>query len=305
MHWINRVRAVARGLWLGNVCGLQSGGPKSPKLSRFSIRCGRFPSLVAVAFALCFISSATAQQAVAQQTPVPPAVPQPPSTPLPLPPPPPLSRATIPPAAQPRVPELRFVVALDPAHGGADSGALLAADNPEKNYTLTLAVHLRVLLNARGISSFLTRDGDAALNSDARATVANHAHAAACILLHATSTGNGVHLFTSSLPMQGQQLSRDPRRTFLPWQTAQASYGTESLRLESDVNAALTSQHVPVLLDRTSLAPLDSLACPAVAVEIAPLDANTPVTDAVYQQKVAQALAASLVAWRSDWSLQP
>lgn len=100
-------------------------------------------------------------------------------------------------------------------------------------------------------------------------------------------------------------MSQNPRRSFLPWQTAQASYGTESLRLESDVNAALTSKHVPALLDRTALMPLDSLACPAVAVEIAPLDANTPLTDAAYQQKIAQALAAAMVAWRNDWRLQP
>ena len=215
-----------------------------------------------------------------------------------------MAQAPIPPPAQPRVPELRFVVVVDPAHGGGDNGALLAAGNPEKNYTLELAVRLHVLLNARGIHSILTRDNDATLDNNARATIANHTHGAACVLLHATSTGNGVHLFTSSLPVATQQIPRDPRRAFLPWGTAQASYGTESLRLESDINGALTSQHMPVLLDRTSLAPLDSLACPAVAIEIAPLDANTPVSDAVYQQKIARALAAALIAWQSDWRLQ-
>ncbi len=261
-------------------------------------RAGRFPFLAALAFLLCFISAARAQQTPAQ-----PALPQPPSTPLPQPPIPPQTKPPIPPAVQWRAPELRFVVMLDPAHGGADNGALLAAGMPEKNYTLALAVRLHVLLNARGIRSALTRDSDATVENNARAVTANRAHAAACILLHATSTGNGVHLFTSSLPAIGQPASS--RRAFLPWQRAQASYGTESLRLESDVNAALTRQHVPVLLDKTSLAPLDSLACPAVAVEIAPLDANTPLTDNSYQEKIAQALAAALVSWRSDWRLQP
>jgi N-acetylmuramoyl-L-alanine amidase len=181
---------------------------------------------------------------------------------------------------------------------------MLSAGAPEKNFTLALAVRIRVLLNARGIYSTLTRDSDATAGNDARAVIANRDHAAACILLHASSTGNGVHLFTSSLPA-ARPVSQDPRRTFLPWQKAQASYGTESLRLESDINQALTTAHMPALLDKTMLAPLDNLACPAVAVEVAPLDANTPLTNSAYQEKIAQALAAAMTAWRNDWRLQP
>lgn len=201
--------------------------------------------------------------------------------------------------------QLPFLVLLDPGHGGSDTGALLPGDVPEKTYTLALAARLRALLNAHGIHSVSTRDADATLDNVSRATIANRAQARACILLHATSTGNGVHLFTSSLPASGPPLAANPRRSFLPWQTAQASYGTESLRLESEINTALTGLHIPVLIDRTSMMPLDSLACPAVAVEIAPLDADTPLADLGYQQKIAQALAASLLAWRSDGRLQP
>lgn len=179
---------------------------------------------------------------------------------------------------------------------------MLNAATAEKSYTLTLAIELHAALNARGIRSILTRDSDVALDNTARATIANRSHASACILLHATSTGNGVHLFTSSLPAAAVP---DPRRVFLPWQTAQAAYETSSLRLESDVDAALTQQHIPALLARTSLMPLDSMTCPAVAIEIAPLDVNTPLSDPGYQQKIVDALGAALVAWRSDWRLQP
>jgi N-acetylmuramoyl-L-alanine amidase len=172
----------------------------------------------------------------------------------------------------------------------------------EKSYTLALAEQLRAALNARGIRTILTRTSDVALDNDARATTANHSHASACISLHATSTGNGVHLFTSSLPAVTEA---DPRRAFLPWQTAQAAYETSSLRLESDVDAAMTQQHIPVLIARTSIQPLDSMACPAIDIEVAPLDANTPLSDPGYQQKVVGALDAALVAWRSDWRQQP
>ena len=212
------------------------------------------------------------------------------------------AQTNIPAATQPRPTELRFLVLLDPAHGGTDMGAMLDPATPEKNYTLALAMQLRAALNARGIRSILTRTSDVAVDSDARATLANHSRASACISLHATSTGNGVHLFTSSLPPLTEAA---PRRAFLPWQTAQAAYETSSLRLESDVDAAMTQQHIPVLLARTSIPPLDSMACPAVDVEVAPLDVNTPLSNAGYQQKVVDALDVALVAWRSDWRQQP
>jgi N-acetylmuramoyl-L-alanine amidase len=179
---------------------------------------------------------------------------------------------------------------------------MLNPTTPEKTYTLALAEQLRAVLNAHGIRTILTRTSDIALDNDARATTANHSHASACLSLHATSTGNGIHLFTSSLPPVTEA---DPRRAFLPWQTAQAAYETSSLRLESNVDAAMTQQHIPVLIARTSIQPLDSMACPAVDIEVAPIDANTPLSDRGYQQKVVVALDAALVAWRSDWRQHP
>lgn len=213
------------------------------------------------------------------------------------------SQPPLPPPISPR-PELRFAVVLDPAHGGSDTGAMMD-ETPEKSYTLALALRLHVLLKRDGVHTTLTRESDVSIDNTARAAIANHAYAAACILLHATNTGNGVHLFTSSLPPAGKQILADMHRSFLPWQTAQASYNTESLRLESEINSAFAQQHVPALLDRTSLMPLDSLACPAVAVEVAPMDANTALTDPAYQEKLAQALEKAIISWRGDWRLQP
>ncbi len=115
----------------------------------------------------------------------------------------------IPPAAR-NQPELRFVIVLDPAHGGTDNGAMLAVNSPEKNYTLALAVRIHVLLNAREFHSILTRDADTTVDEyllALRRPISSHA--AACILLHATSTGNGVHLFTSSLAAAGKKISAE------------------------------------------------------------------------------------------------
>ncbi len=296
MHWINRIQRAASG---HSPAGMRTTAALCQTASR-----QRRSKIYGAALITTIFLPGHFVAANARQTSVPAATPATQSTspqtgqtqPITTP---------IPPATPPHPPELRFLVVLDPAHGGADNGALLAPASPEKNYTLALAIRLHAILNAHGIRSIFTRDADTAVDPAARAVTANRAHAAACILLHATSTGNGVHLFTSSLSDAGQQITRNPRRAFLPWRTAQASYGTESLRLESDINAALADQHIPALLDRTPLAPLDNLACPAVAVEVAPLDSNTRLTDPAYQQKIAQSLAAALAQWRSDWRQQP
>lgn len=188
-----------------------------------------------------------------------------------------------------------YIVLIDPAHGGSDSGAMLKSGEPEKEATLRLALGLRALLQARGIHTELTRTADASVDATARAARANRSRAAACVVLHATSSGTGVHLFTSSLAA-----AHTAPRGFLPWQTAQASYIPQSLRLESTLNEALSSRHLPVLLERTFLKPLDNMACPAVAVEVAPLSASAPVGNPQYRDSVLEALAAALTSWRTD-----
>jgi N-acetylmuramoyl-L-alanine amidase len=206
------------------------------------------------------------------------------------------------PAAAPR--PNRFVVVLDAAHGGDDSGAQLDNAVAEKTVTLALSVQLRSLLAARGFAVVTTRESNVDVAPDARAQVANHVPAVACVSLHASMTGSGVHIFVSSLP------ATVPTR-FLAWKTAQSAYLTRSLKLASTVNSALEhssdsgSGAVPVLLARTSLAGVDSMACPAVAVELAPIrdtdrTITTQVTDSGYQAQVAQALAAALLAWRTE-----
>jgi N-acetylmuramoyl-L-alanine amidase len=84
----------------------------------------------------------------------------------------------------------------------------------------------------------------------------------------------------------------------------------QSLRLSSEINSALGHAAVPVTLGRTSLQPMDSFACPAVAVEIAPLVGGnttkaTPLTDVSYQNRIIDALTAALTQWKNDWRQQP
>lgn len=191
----------------------------------------------------------------------------------------------------------RFVVVLDAAHGGDDAGGRLGSE-AEKAYTLALGIRLRSLLMARGFGVVTTRESDATLEPDSRAQIANHANAQACISLHAAESGSGVHLFVSSLaPVQ------DAR--FLPWKTAQAAWIMRSLSFAGVVNSALSHATVHVTLGRTALPGIDSMSCPAVAIEVAPersTDAQGPASldDPDYQARVVDALAAALVEWRSQ-----
>jgi N-acetylmuramoyl-L-alanine amidase len=201
----------------------------------------------------------------------------------------------------------RFVVLLDAAHGGAETGARLR-DQPdqllEKDLVLALSVRLRSVLTAHGIAVVTTRETDTNPAPDSRAAVANRAHASACLLLHATASGTGVHLYTSAL----QQTA--PPAGLRPWATAQAAFLTQSLKLSSDLNAALGHASIPVTLGSVSLQPVDNMACPAVILEVAPLiprrgKAGAAVGDQAYQTRLVDAVGGALEQWRADWKTQP
>lgn len=217
--------------------------------------------------------------------------------------------------APPRAPaplpvaESRFVVVLDAAHGGTDGGARLGKNLLEKNLTLALAQHLQALLRQQGIVVTMTRNGDVDLPALNRAEIMNHAQPAVCLVIHATATGSGVHLFTSSLsapqPAAAGSPAPNPPSGFPAWETAQAGSITDSLKLESELDAALVHAEIPVTMGRASVAPMDNLVCPAVAVELAPLaPGNTTkgraITDERYEKTVEGALAAAIGSWRAD-----
>lgn len=198
----------------------------------------------------------------------------------------------------------RNVIVLDAAHGGVDSGSRIGDSTLEKDVTLALAFRLRSLLAARGFTVVMTRESDAAVKAgappagntaltlDDRAGIANHARAAACLLLHATGAGEGVHLYSSELdPVPAEA-------AVLPWLTAQAAWVTRSAELKGRLGAALKRADVALVSSQASVRPLDSLTCPAVVVELAPVgDDRNSVNDSDYQQRVAEALAGALIFW--------
>jgi len=191
-----------------------------------------------------------------------------------------------------------------------DSGSRIGDSTLEKDVTLALAFKLRSLLQARGLTVVLTRDNDSPmepnspanpLTLDDRAGAGNHARAAACLLLHATGSGTGVHLYTSELD------ATEGEAAVPPWLSAQAPWVPQSQKLEKQLGTALTRARIPLIASAASVRPVDSLTCPALVLELAPSDgddANT-INDSGYQQHVAEAIAASLVFWQGQVQQPP
>lgn len=204
----------------------------------------------------------------------------------------------------------RNMVVLDPSHGGPDPGAHLPNQVAEKDVTLALASRLRQALAAASFTVVSTRDADppAALTTDQRAELANRQHAAACLVLHAASTGSGVHLYVSAVQPTPAPADSDPdiRPAFepTPWDMAQAGSIIQSLHLQAELFKALSSAGLQPLRGRGAIRPLDNLTCPAVVIELAPLgpaaSSRTAVTDSGYQQHLVEAVTAALQHWRDS-----
>ena len=195
----------------------------------------------------------------------------------------------------------RFVVVLDAAHGGSDLGGRLGESaghsDFEKTYDLAMSVRLRSLLGARGISVVTTRESDADVDADRRAEIANRANAQACLTIHASQTGAGIHIYASSLAPVAPT-------TMLPWKTAQSAWVTRSLALAGVVNSAMAHAGLNVALGRTDLPTIDCMACPALAIEIGRQvsqdNAAAGFDDPNYQASIAQALAAAILEWKTN-----
>jgi len=206
-----------------------------------------------------------------------------------------------PPQPQP-VPMNRGIVVLDPSHGGIDGGSRLSDNLVEKDVTLAFAFKLRSLLSSRGFTVVMTRDSDSAtspgspstpLSLDDRAGIANHQRPVACLLLHATSAGSGVHLYTSDIaPAAGEMALQ-------PWLTAQAAWVGESGKLGRQIATALDRSKIVLVSSKAAVRPVDSLTCPAVVVELAPSgDDPATITDSSYQQRISEAIAGAMVFWQ-------
>jgi N-acetylmuramoyl-L-alanine amidase len=259
-----------------SVVAIESRSPQNVTRNRLSIL--RIATVLLVSAAM----------AVSQ---TPPTVASPPAQAFSVQPPPTLPK--------PLPPFYRNLIVLDPAHGGPDRGAQLAGA-AEKDVTLGLAQRLRPALVAQGFTVVSTRDSDPVdvLSSDQRAGTANHTRPLACLILHATTSGSGIHIATPDLERNAVAASLRSLR----WNEAQTPVLDLSLRLANEIGVALSNAHLPVVLLRASVPPIDNLTCAATVIEISPLPANgssSAANDSGYQQRVAEAIATGLASFRT------
>jgi N-acetylmuramoyl-L-alanine amidase len=188
------------------------------------------------------------------------------------------------------------LILLDPAHGGSDNGAPLTDGALEKDVTTAFAAVLKSALSAAGFTVQLTHaSASDELTPDQRAEAANRTRASACLLLHASNAGHGVHLFTSSLPPSS--FGSDELTSVLAWDAAQAASLRQSQRLAGSFADAFRAARIPLVVASISVPPIDSLTCPAIALELSPT-AGDAVTSTTYQQHIAESVLVALNDWR-------
>lgn len=200
------------------------------------------------------------------------------------------SAALVSPGALPRT---RYLVVIDPSHGGAERGAALSDKLAEKDVTLAIARRLRAELTDRGLITVMIRDSDATIPVDQRAILTNAARAAVYVAIHAGTLGRGVRVYTSMLP----ETTPSPG-AFLPWETAQSGYVRASRSLAASVldQVSKSSGRVPVAMMPAPVRPLNNIAGAAIAVEVAPQRGEVEsLNSSNYQQMIANSLAAGIV----------
>lgn len=196
----------------------------------------------------------------------------------------------------------RYFAVVDASHGGNDRGEALSPTLAEKDITLAFARRLRQELESRGISTLVLRDSDATLSLDDRAFLANSAHSAVYIALHAASNGHGVRVYSLLLPYS----SEDDRGPFRSWTSAQSSFIPISQATAASVAAEMRKVQVTVRTLTAPLRPLNNIVTAAIAVEVAPPASDlSTLTAPDYQQLIAGAVANGIAAIRSQLGATP
>jgi len=181
-----------------------------------------------------------------------------------------------------------FLVVIDPAHGGSDTGARITPSVHEKDITLSMGRKLRQELQARHIAVTMLRDSDTSLSFDQRETATNLARPTVFISLHA-EPATTLRIYTPALPVLPATIDRN---SFIPWQTAQAAFANESNSLASTLSDNFAKQGITAQVLPAFAQPLRSIAAPAIAMEVPASSNGTRIP----QDKIARTLADAIAA---------
>ncbi len=178
-------------------------------------------------------------------------------------------------------------VAIDPGHGGLDTGTIAASGHKEKQVNLAVAQKLAKQLKMKlGVPIYLSRDGDYDVTVKQRLETASHEDVDLWLLLHAQSAfselPNGVNLFIRPDAVE---------QTTLVSKSDQAS---SSLQLAQQLSLALVAAGIQVNgIYPTPLLSLGRGDLPTVQVELGYLsnpEEQAKLGKSDYQEQLAQAL---------------
>jgi N-acetylmuramoyl-L-alanine amidase len=223
--------------------------------------------------------------------------------PAPVAPPPSKEVTPLPPPNLPKQPtpvapaRPSFLVVVDAAHGGEDTGATLATNIVEKDLTLNIARRIAHELQNRGIAVTLLRNSDTAIAPEQRAAMVNTSHASVYVTVHASSIGHGLRIFTSMMPAANVTLGK---RSFVPWNSAQSQYLDRSKNVSGSIAYECARKQLAVRALEGAVIPLNNIAAAAVALEVAPAGADiTTISSNEYIDNLAVAIANGIAAIRA------
>jgi N-acetylmuramoyl-L-alanine amidase len=199
------------------------------------------------------------------------------------------------------------VIALDPAHGGTDSGARGQSGVIEKDMVLLVARTAKFALEREGFRVVMTRNDDSNPSYDDRAATANAYRDVIFISFHISSTGtlNTARVYSyqfsetalnaNAIPANANSLPITPVKTtsLLAWEEAQRPFIATSHHLADTLQADLTLRFAgsPAVSSAVAMRGLRSVAGPAIAIELS----NVAVTDPNQLVAMAAPLATAIV----------
>ncbi len=207
------------------------------------------------------------------------------------------------------------VVAIDPGHGGSDTGAKGPNGVLEKTVTLNLARMIAKQLEV-DYRVVLTRNDDYGLDYSSRTAAANHSRADIFISLH---TGNSlIHDINRTvvyfyLPFQGTALRtessipQDPADSHpdVSWHMIQTKYRAASENLANQIRSRLTAIWQPqdLAVQGIPMIVLEGADMPAVAIEIGNLanaSAEKAMADPRFLSRLANAVVSAIAAFLTE-----
>jgi N-acetylmuramoyl-L-alanine amidase len=217
-------------------------------------------------------------------------------------------------------------IVIDPGHGGQDAGVHGASGTLEKDVTISVARRVKAAIEGRiGLRVLLTRNGDQAVASDDRASVANNNKADLFLSLHANASLQhqlkGAEVFYLDADSYGEEPKKLPPAgagerlpvvgggtreiELIPWELAQTRYVEQSGLLARDIEEQMRGRVLlaPLPIEQAPLRALVGASMPAVLVEMGFLsnpEQEQQLASSDYQNTIAQALVDAIVHFRDD-----